>query len=137
MSMPTVLNASFDLIHDILTKIAANDEAYSAPVARARINYIEDGDLSLRSLDLEKSHVGSDSSSTSEKRSEKSFDADATSNKTRSASQTCSEFDPEMSHTTTNSQPDFDPESAVMTPRSADDKYPDKKLKMTNTPIRN
>ena len=128
MSMPTVLNTSFDLLHDILTKIAANDEAYSAPVARARINDIEDGDLSLQSLDLEKSYVGSDNSSTSEK----SFDAESTSNRTRSASQTRSEFDPERSHTTTNSQQGFDPESAVMTPRSADDKYPDKNQLQAN-----
>ena len=134
MSMPTVLNTSFHLLHDILTKIAANDEAYSAQVARAQINYIEDGDLWLQSLDLEKSDVGSDNSSTSERRSEKSFDADATSNKTRSASQTCSEIDPERSHTTTNSLHDFDPESAMMTPRSADDKHPNQKLKTTNTP---
>jgi len=130
MSMPTVLNTSFDLLHDILTKIAANDEAYSAPVARARINDIEDGDLSLQSLDLEKSYVGSDNSSTSEK----SFDAECTSNRTRSASQTCSEIDPERSHTTTNSQQESDPD--VMTPRSADDKHPNQKLKMTNTPTR-
>ena len=115
---PMVLNTNFDLLHDALTKIATNDEAYSAPVARAQMNNTEGDYLSQRSFDAENSAVGADSSSST---SGKSFDADIPSTKTRSASRSRSSYDPERSQSvfsTTNSQQSLDPERAT-TPRSS------------------
>jgi len=106
MSTPMVLNTNFDLLHEILTKIATDCDKYSIPLVRAQTTTGRDVFCEKSSHASSSVHFDGNSST-----SGSSFDADATESMTSQGS-----FDPDI-HTSSNAtEKTFDPET--MTPRT-------------------